>query len=1196
MPDNDLTTTACTIVARNYLPAARVLASSYLEHHPGHRVVIEVIDGAPDGSPVPGADVVGSEALAIDEQTYLRMATSYTVMELATAVKPYLLRELRRSSDVVVYLDPDIQVFAPLSGVTELAAEHSIVLTPHNLDPLPRDGKEPDETVIMGTGLFNLGFIAVGPGSGPFLDFWADRLQQDAIVAPDRQRFTDQRWVDFVPSLFTHHVLRDRGMNVAYWNAWERPLSLGADGAPWTGGTSVKFVHFSGYRPDRPWLLSSHCARDPRVLLSEYPVLRELCDSYGTKLLAAGYPARGQAYRYAATPEGTALTPWMRHTFRNAWIDAERTGTERTDTERTGTGRETTALPPHPFGADGGAPFLAWLAAPADPRQAAAGLNRLVMEVWARRLDLQQAFPDPTGEHAEAFRSWCRDSGSSEGEIPEWALPRRVPPRSAPQDRFGVNLVGYLTAELGLGEMGRIVHDALASAGVPTATVVEDWSVSNRTGLPQPVTAGDPVFPVTLLCVNADQTNVVLATHPEIAHRRYVIGLWAWELEDFPAWQHSAFEQVDEVWTISEFCRAAIARHATVPVRVIPVPVRATGSATRDRPSQGAPDGPIRFLFAFDFNSVGQRKNPWGLVEAFHRAFPDEPDARLTIKAINGDRHPHAAERLRVAIAGDQRIELVERYVTVNELDELYARSDCYVSLHRSEGFGLTVIEAMARGLPVIVTDYSGTSEFVTPDTGWAIGHDLVPVGEGCFPYHPDAVWADPDLDQAARAMRTVFDDPREARRRGLAARDHVLSTRTMAAAADWMRARLTEAHRHWRSGGTQRAAGGSGSLASAREALRWRADASAPSRIPGAPALRRGILRAIDHYDVHQRTVHAAMLDGVEDGIRELAARLESVRADFDQRLTAVNADRIGALETRLDEQAKDTHDLLVERDQRADQLGVELAQTKRDLAALLRWAERDADTPREAVAVLCDAGVLLLPRDDQVVRPWIEYHRSWEEPEADLLAALVRRRPGTFLDVGAHVGYHTVRLLHREAVPRVVAVEPQSAVAGLLRANVERARTAARVTILQAAAWDSDGTVAIRQFEEGNSGDVRVVTNGASRIRAVRLDGVAEVRDSEVTVVKVDLQGRDHRALSGLSAVLLRDRPDVLCEFCPEAIEELGDDPVEVLDGYRALGYQLCDLDGSPDAAERLVARARASAEGFITMWLRPVPPLTS
>src|SRR5207245_2460266 len=109
----------------------------------------------------------------------------------------------------------------------------------------------------------------------------------------------------------------------------------------------------------------------------------------------------------------------------------------------------------------------------------------------------------------------------------------------------------------------------------------------------------------------------------------------------------------------------------------------------------------------------GARKNPWGLIDAFRRAFPDRDDVRLVIKAINGELNPHAAERVRVAVADDPRIELLERYLTVQELHDLYEGSTCYVSLHRSEGFGLTVAEAMARGMPVISTDYSGTKEFM---------------------------------------------------------------------------------------------------------------------------------------------------------------------------------------------------------------------------------------------------------------------------------------------------------------------------------------------------------------------------------------------------------------------------------------------------------------------------------------------------
>jgi glycosyltransferase involved in cell wall biosynthesis len=254
-----------------------------------------------------------------------------------------------------------------------------------------------------------------------------------------------------------------------------------------------------------------------------------------------------------------------------------------------------------------------------------------------------------------------------------------------------------------------------------------------------------------------------------------------------------AFDLVDEVWTISEFSRRAIAPHSPVPVKVLPVPMADPGEPRRE---SGAG---TRFLFAFDFNSTGQRKNPWGLVTAFQRAFPGRDDVRLVIKATNGNLNHAAVERLRYAIGDDSRIELLERYLSVDELNDLYAHSDAYVSLHRSEGFGLTVAEAMVRGMPVIATDYSSTTEFFDSDVGWPIPYELTEVGPGWHPYQADAVWADPDLDEAAKAMRTVADDPAEAAKRGAAAREHILRTRSVDAAAQWIRAELESAYDTWR-------------------------------------------------------------------------------------------------------------------------------------------------------------------------------------------------------------------------------------------------------------------------------------------------------------------------------------------------------------------------------------------------------------
>ncbi len=521
-------------------------------------------------------------------------------------------------------------------------------------------------------------------------------------------------------------------------------------------------------------------------------MLRRLCDEHRERL---GTTATGHG-RFDELPDGTPLTSPMRRLYHDALAR-----TERATPVPDPLGRNVPKPPPHPFGDDAGLAFRQWLTEPASPLHAAGGLSRLAAAVWQGRVDLQAVFPQPYGADAAGFRQWCTTYGLAEGLLPEWALPREPARPEPPVDDFGVNVVGYLTAELGLGEMARIVQKAISAAGIPMVSVIEEHSVATTvrtTALAAPPTLGSPRFGVSLLTVNSDFTRLLLDSHPQAGFERYRIGLWAWELEDFPAAMHDGFSLVDEVWTPSEFATRAIAAHSPVPVKTIPVPVPDPGPP--DRPARAAGE-PVRFLYLFDFNSTAGRKNPWGAVIAFQRAFPGREDVRLVIKGTNGHLNTGAVERLLQAIGDDERVELREDYLTVAELDALYAGTDAYVSLHRSEGFGLTVAEAMVRGVPVIATDYSGTTEFFGAEAGWPVPYDLVDVGPGWPPYHAEGRWADPDLDAAAAAMRAVADDPAEARRRGEAAREHILRTRSMDVAAAWTREQLEAAHRTWLDG-----------------------------------------------------------------------------------------------------------------------------------------------------------------------------------------------------------------------------------------------------------------------------------------------------------------------------------------------------------------------------------------------------------
>ena len=133
------------------------------------------------------------------------MATIYDVLELATAVKPWLLQHLLETDDVACYLDPDIEVFGSLDELERLAARALIVLTPHTTTPMPRDGLIPSELTIRQAGVFNLGFIAVSRDATPFLAWWSERLRRECRIAPDEGLFVDQRWIDFVPELLRAH-------------------------------------------------------------------------------------------------------------------------------------------------------------------------------------------------------------------------------------------------------------------------------------------------------------------------------------------------------------------------------------------------------------------------------------------------------------------------------------------------------------------------------------------------------------------------------------------------------------------------------------------------------------------------------------------------------------------------------------------------------------------------------------------------------------------------------------------------------------------------------------------------------------------------------------------------------------------------------------------------------------------------------
>ncbi|HJZ59185.1 MAG TPA: glycosyltransferase [Gemmataceae bacterium] len=372
-------------------------------------------------------------------------------------------------------------------------------------------------------------------------------------------------------------------------------------------------------------------------------------------------------------------------------------------------------------------------------------------------------------------------------------LRERVTSPPAAARTGGVNVCGYLRTENGLGAAVRGYVRALRAAEVPVALAdVSDLS-GNRAGDDTLAgSAGEYPHDVNLVCGDVEQHFAIRARLGEGFFRgRYNVGLWAWELPHFPERWYDRFAHYDEIWVASSFIANALSPVCPVPVVRVPpaLTLESPGDRDRGRARLGVADEFV-FLFVFDFWSRTARKNPLAVVEAFRRAFSPADPARLVLKCINPGFEKAAFDAMTDRARG-YPVSIHTEYWTGAEVRDLTAACDAYVSLHRSEGVGLTVTDAMALGKPVIATGWSGTADFLTVGTGYPVRYDLVPVAERSGPYRKGGVWAEPSVEHAAELMRRVFENRVEAAALGRAARREIEEHYSEAAVGRLVRQRL---------------------------------------------------------------------------------------------------------------------------------------------------------------------------------------------------------------------------------------------------------------------------------------------------------------------------------------------------------------------------------------------------------------------
>lgn len=748
----------CTVIARNYLPQARVLARSLQQHHPEFSpLLVLCVDESPEiqltDAPL---NCIGPGQLDMPPETFWRMATLYDTTELCTALKPALLEfVLAQGAQVTVYLDPDMLVTRRMDGMLDDARRSVALLTPHRLTPLADDNLQPSEQSLLLSGHFNLGFIAVTPRAASFLDWWKERLETKSLIDHAAGYFTDQRWIDQAVHLFGLSVTRDPRLNIAYWNFDERLAQLRLAGT--ASAESPSLFHFSGYSPATPWLVSRHVPDYPRVRLTDESSLLEVFDQYASLLRDEGWQREESHELWPLLPDGTQRAV----EFRTAYRSALRLSAIRR-----------TNLPPPAIG-DFYDDFASW----ATGCDSGHELPRWVEAVWHARWDLQAFAPDPEFADKRALMEWARGQGVLEGWVPHRVSKQldrvqvadigtsRIYSRevSSVAGQPVVCLVGYLDSVLGVGELGRSIARGLRCADIPFVT--ETWTASSSPRLDgeAPKDSASLDSSVDIIVINADQMQRWADVARPDMSLGYRIGVWSWELSEFPADMAQAEKWVDEVWTTSRFSAEAIRSAISKPVYVIPLNLAdAKGGDSESQTATQASGRQFRevwpngyFAFAFDLHSDIKRKNPIGLMQAHRLAFADEASAPpLVVKVLNASTTPQAAQQLRYYARKFGAI-LIEETWPRSSVDDFIGQCTAYVSLHRAEGFGFSLAEAMELGRPVIATGFSGNLDFMSEENSCLIPFRLTSVGSDSI-YPSGGAWAEPDLGAAADALKSV--------------------------------------------------------------------------------------------------------------------------------------------------------------------------------------------------------------------------------------------------------------------------------------------------------------------------------------------------------------------------------------------------------------------------------------------------------
>ena len=740
-----MTSLALTVTPSSLLPNALVLANSFLAAHPQSRFLLIATDnhwlhGRVSEVSDPRCSVMRLSDLVQDTEVPRRLWIEWESHGQLKVLLPLVVQSILRSSldfTRLIALAPWMWVHDDLGELVD--SNSPWIVTPKVLRPYPPvQPSSNDLTDVMSERASRIQAIEhdsfmCGVYSMDVLSFSKHKSTEAVDWLSSRVTLSSshpstwlvglqnpgevERWLDTAVALFNATILRDPATNIAPWNLGERRLSRSADRRIRADGTPIRLTNHVGFDITRPWTARDNQDSFAPWDINENESAQGLWSDYAQEVRAAGEALGPLPSDYGAFL--LADVPVSMETRRSSRIDHARA--------RQGI-------------RGAGAAFSGEHDAEKDLR-------------WLQANGAELMHPVALPEQRALDALLTRDMQGCDG-------PRANQGARIMRLSRGVDVLGPLRSVSGLGAAARRYAALLKDHGVGTSET--DYPLPhNSSELPLLVGEG-PRFDILLAIVNGDSMPAARQLFgPREFDRRHVIGQWAWETERLPIEHRIGFQHVDEVWANSTFVRDVIRRDApeNIPVLYIPSPIEMPEVAPGVTREMFGLDDRLLFFFAFDHFSSMERKNPDGLIRAFREAFHQDDGAILLIKTSNGSKVPEQVEQLRWHARGRSDIVIKDGFVQPDVMGALFKLCDVYISLHRSEGLGYTMAEAMLLSKPVIATAYGGNLDFMSDESSLLISAQRVSSSAASGPYAAGSEWGEPDLDAAVAGLRKLAND-----------------------------------------------------------------------------------------------------------------------------------------------------------------------------------------------------------------------------------------------------------------------------------------------------------------------------------------------------------------------------------------------------------------------------------------------------